>query len=415
MALRNPVSNGGTLSPAPYLRETHRTASADETLERLSPVAERIGITRVAVLTGLDRIGVPVVAVCRPCSRSLSVYQGKGVTLAGAKASGIMELIERFSAEYMRPPERIASQRVASRSFATLDPGIWPLPADAKPDAEMDIGWITGFDVMAEAEVHVPYPVVHFDRRIPGPAGSHLYVNTSTGLACGNTDAEAVLHALCEIVERDALTLWRLLPQLHQAMRRVALDTIADAANCALIAAIRAAGLHCAVFDIRSEIDVPVFVCRIVEPLEHADRTAAIVDGAGCHPNREVALIRAVTEAIQIRATSISGARNDLFRRFYAHPDPAEARRLIAEVAASDVGHPFTSIPSWRGASPAEDFAHILERLRRHLKHVVTIDLTHPETGIPAVRVLVPELEDGEEMPEYQPRERALRAYLGRR
>ncbi len=51
---------------------THRTVEPERTLERLQPTLPRIGVTRVAVITGLDVVGIPVVMVCRPNGRSLS-------------------------------------------------------------------------------------------------------------------------------------------------------------------------------------------------------------------------------------------------------------------------------------------------------------------------------------------------------
>ena len=69
------------------------------TLERLRPVLAQVGVTRVAVITGLDDVGIPVVMVCRPNGRSLSVSQGKGVDLSAAKVSGIMEAVEAWHAE----------------------------------------------------------------------------------------------------------------------------------------------------------------------------------------------------------------------------------------------------------------------------------------------------------------------------
>ena len=71
------------------------------TLARVLPMAPRMGITRFAVLTGLDVLGIPVVAATRPNSRSIAVHQGKGVTLAAAKASAVMEAVETFHAETM--------------------------------------------------------------------------------------------------------------------------------------------------------------------------------------------------------------------------------------------------------------------------------------------------------------------------
>ena len=63
-----------------------------------------MGITRIANITGLDRLGIPVVMVCRPNSRSIAVSQGKGLTLDAAKASGLMESVETFHAESITRP-----------------------------------------------------------------------------------------------------------------------------------------------------------------------------------------------------------------------------------------------------------------------------------------------------------------------
>src|SRR5918994_7932914 len=83
---------------------SHRTRVPVETLEQLLPIKHRFGITRVANVTGLDRIGLPVVLATRPNSRSVAVSQGKGTSLEAAKASAVMEAIELWHAEnFLRP------------------------------------------------------------------------------------------------------------------------------------------------------------------------------------------------------------------------------------------------------------------------------------------------------------------------
>ena len=72
-----------------HVRGTERTDTPDNTLERLRDMLPAMGITRVANVTGLDKIGIPVVMACRPNSRSLSVFQGKGVDLNAARVSGV--------------------------------------------------------------------------------------------------------------------------------------------------------------------------------------------------------------------------------------------------------------------------------------------------------------------------------------
>lgn len=413
-SLRTRFADATRDSPTRYVTGSHRSRSPEETWALLKPTAKAIGITRFANITGLDRLGIPVVMVCRPRNRSLSVYQGKGLTPIAAKVSGAMESLERLSAEYPRPPDFIGTPAEAASRAAIVAHHLWPLPVDGERGADAAIGWMRGFDLLAGEDVLVPYPVVHLDKRLPGPAGCEGFDNTSTGLAAGNIYAEAIVHGLCEVIERDALTLWRLLPDFRRTLSRIALSSIDGPALRPLLGAIEGAGLACAIFDLRSATGVPAFVCRIAEFRGEGRRPADMVDGAGCHPSREIALVRAISEAAQIRATAIAGSRNDFFRRHYRVPEVAEIDQIRASVEAPAQGRAFNAGPSAEHLSAADDLAFLLDRLQPLVRHVVAVDLARPDLGWPVVRVLVPELEDGEEMERYAPRERARRAYLGR-
>src|ERR1700722_10126568 len=94
----NPAAKG-------YKSGTHRLVSPAETLARARPLLPMMGITRIANVTGLDTIGIPVMMACRPNSRSVAVTQGKGLDLDAARASAVMESIEGYH------PERILHPR----------------------------------------------------------------------------------------------------------------------------------------------------------------------------------------------------------------------------------------------------------------------------------------------------------------
>jgi ribosomal protein S12 methylthiotransferase accessory factor len=64
---------------------THRVRTPEQTLEIITPRLADYGITRLADVTGLDDLGVPVVMAVRPLAATLSVAQGKGATLELAK------------------------------------------------------------------------------------------------------------------------------------------------------------------------------------------------------------------------------------------------------------------------------------------------------------------------------------------
>ena len=101
-----PLRFAGRVLDAPIrLRDgTHRSATLAATWRRFAPAARRAGITRIAELTGLDTLGIPVFAAIRPMGRSLSTQQGKGTTALAARVSALMESLETWSAEHVALP-----------------------------------------------------------------------------------------------------------------------------------------------------------------------------------------------------------------------------------------------------------------------------------------------------------------------
>ncbi len=90
-----------------------------------------LGITRIANITGLDSIGIPVTMVCRPNARSLAVSQGKGLDLVAAKVSGLMESVETYHAETITLPLKIATYEELRYTHTVKTTSI-SSPADAR-------------------------------------------------------------------------------------------------------------------------------------------------------------------------------------------------------------------------------------------------------------------------------------------
>jgi ribosomal protein S12 methylthiotransferase accessory factor len=271
-------------APKLYRQGTHRTISPAETIARVHPFLDAMGITRVANVTGLDRIGIPVVTVARPNSRSVAVSQGKGVTLEAAKASGIMEAVEGFHAERIEKPLRLGSRNELAGSLDLADVEGLARLLDSRFDGDVSLLWIEGFDWIAKRSVWLPYEVVHTNYTLPSIGRSGCFVESTNGLASGNHMLEAVAHGIAEVVERDATTLWNLLPDASRRNTRLDLDSIDDVSCSSLIQRLRKAGMSVGVWNITSDVGVPSFYCVIVdERLELAHSGA----GAGCHPARE--------------------------------------------------------------------------------------------------------------------------------
>ncbi len=392
-----------------YLNGTHRLVSPLESLRRVAPLMHRAGITRVANITGLDRIGVPVVSVIRPNSRSLSVSQGKGVTLDAARVSGIMEAIELHHAETIELPLMYGSKRELCARVELVETSSLAAARGSAFHDEYAIQWIESRSLFDGRPVWVPFECVHTDARIEQPAGSGCFSATSNGLASGNHPLEATSHGLCEVVERDSVTLWHLLDDAAREETRLDLATVTDPACRSIIERFERAGLGAMVWDARSEVGIACFVCTIFELGEDPELAIYTSNGSGCHPDKRVALARALTEAAQSRLTLIAGSRDDLWRRMY--DDSSRAAQWTAKMRAGFAAPPrrsFLEIESFESPTFADDLRWMIGRLGdAGIRDAFCVDLTREDFGVSVVRVIVPGLEGSDEVADYAPGARA--------
>jgi ribosomal protein S12 methylthiotransferase accessory factor len=369
---------------------THRACAPEETLARFRPLSGRLGITRVGVITGLDTIGIPVAFAVRPQSRSISVSQGKGATVAAAKASAFMEAAETFHAETILHPCRLA--RAAELAAAGHLPvwREWPRLPGSRFDEHVPIPWIEAADLAGGPPALVPHEIVSTDYTTDAAdrMGRHFETNTN-GLASGNGVQEAINHALCELIERDAVALW-MLAEGHRSAA-ITPETVDDPHCRWMLDRFSAAGIAVRLWDVTSDIGIPAYVCLL------ADMAASDTDpeiGAGCHPSPAVAAARALAEAAQARTTWIAGARDDFDPDLYAptaRRSRARAGRVWLQAAERE---DFRARRDLSTPTLAGDFALLRAALRgAGFTRILAVDLTQPEIGLPVVRVFVPGLE----------------------
>ncbi|WP_329296153.1 YcaO-like family protein [Streptomyces sp. NBC_01455] len=282
---------------------TVRARTPEETWEAVAGRLEEFGITRVADLTGLDVIGLPVWTAVRPASKTLSTSQGKGATALLAKLSAVMEAIELWHVEQPLPIAAVGpAAEVAPDCPVTALPTTAPYPADAL--ARVVCEWTPGTGLLSGAKALLPVDLVR--RRGQRPDWTpDVWRATSTGLACGNTRDEALLHALFEVVERDVL--YR--DAQAGGARRTLIDpgTVDDPLGREVIARLAAAGMALETALVDGPYGLPVCVAYL-----WSEDYPVVFAGGGCHSAPGIALTRAVTEAAQSRLAAIAGTRDDL-------------------------------------------------------------------------------------------------------
>lgn len=369
-------------------RPATRAVRPDETLARMLPVLRRIGITRIANQTGLDTLGIPVFSAMRPNSRSLAVHQGKGLTVVAARVSAIMEGAECFLAENARLPLMLA--RPGELPDA-VDPDRLPRHP-GPPPGDARLLWAAGRDLASGGVRYVPYELVHADFTLPQPPLSYRFRATTNGLASGNTAEEAALHALYEVVERDAAALWR----LRGAGRGGVDPDSVDHPDCrALLLRLHGAGVQAALWNLDSGTGLPAYLCLLVPPDEGMAGIEPEI-GSGCHADAGTALARAITEAAQARVTRIAGARDDYAPESYgaaARQERREQAKRWLDAARRSPSLPFRAGAGRTPASIQEHLDGALDGLRRRgCDETVWVDLSQPGLPFSGGRIVVPGL-----------------------
>jgi len=281
-----------------------RSTSLETTWGKICPASKDIGVTRIAEVTHLDRIGIPVWQAIRPRSRNLSVSQGKGLCDLSAKVSAVMEAFELHAAE--APPVDRSSSLGALLPVLTYDiASLAHGPHRLEPG--QDIEWSSAESLTGRGRSWVPTELLRLDftrDRLCLP----LFPASSTGLAAGLSREDAILHGLYEVVERDATL--RSPPWDKEVFAPAALAC--DPVIGSLVEKIEKAHIRLSVARLPTRIGIPCAEARLEDGEQE---TNFLGSAANLCPRR--AIVGAVLEAVQSRLTNITGSRDDIAAEEY--------------------------------------------------------------------------------------------------
>ena len=314
--------------------------------------------------------------------RGAATAYGRGLSLAAARASCAMEIVERASA-YVSVEEGGAAAddcggpvvgRIAQRKNAlplvrarlselraqgreALDPNSLPLEA---PYTDFPLHWLSAHD-SGGATVLVPAQAVFLFCNLDEPA---LFVaGGSTGLASGNTPEEAKVAALTEIAERDAEAVTP-----YSRTRCFCLRS-RDPRLQALLDDYAACGVRVQFQDLTTELGLPVYQSFVLGP------DGAVVRATGAHLCGPRAALAALTET----PWPYSPERS-------APPRPSGPG--LAGLPVRDL----EDLPDLSLPSPAAELRLLESVLEAQGRRPLYVDLTRADLDLPVVRALVPGL-----------------------
>ncbi len=349
----------------------------------LLPLCQRARITRIGDVTGLDRLGLPVVQAVRPAALSEVTALGRGLTTAEASVGAIMESLERYYAEAI-PPQRVflATAEELAIADGLFDNLVVPRSENWRTRT---IPWITGVDVATGHALPVPVELVHTCYTDPPPVHDGWFVRTTTGLACHMDARSAYLHGLLECIERDAIARAFATHGFFDRMRIAMTELGTRVDHIRSVAGSR--GISFALWHAPSPAGIPVIWCQTIETCPGEPILALPTEGYAAGPSLEAAAVSAMLEALAARAGAISGARDDQTRAHYKRSTEdvvAKARQLIL---AEGSERPMSAAPS---PTIADAGSLLNSVLAAGLGPVVAVPVGHDlETGVQCVRTVL--------------------------
>jgi YcaO-like protein with predicted kinase domain len=299
--------------------------------------------------------------------RGVQTSYGKGLNIDQARASCFMEVVERVSSFASFDSRRALHYKddlhlihasykdVIKDARQALNPNDMHLEV---PYENQPLYWVPAqrVDERGIHLTHVPAQLVFLFCNL-----DEISLTSglpSTGLASGNTIEEAKLHALLEVIERDAE---RVMPYCEEKcfLLESQLGPVADVLQRA-----RQEGIQVQFLDITTELGIPCYKAFVQGP------GGQILKGCAAHLNGRKAAVSALLEMP--------------FHASWFRPVPTPpGMRTVKE----------DTLPDYSSEHPARDLELLERTLIANGYRPIYVNLTREDVDIPVVKAIVPGLE----------------------
>ncbi len=299
---------------------------------------------------------------------------GRGLSLADARASYAMEMIERASAYVsiennhvqgltrQTPLFKARFSELKKQNTLALDPNTLPLEV---PYADAPLYWLEAEEACTKQTVLVPAQAVFLFCNLDEHS---IFMNAgSTGLATANTLAEAKVAALTEIIERDAEAV------TPYARSKCFVLRSKDELLQALLDDYKARGINVQFMDLTTEFGIPCYQAFVLNKRGEVIRAT----GAGLCGAR--AAISALTEVP------------------YAYPNGPASGPALAGLPEKFL----EDLPDYTLKSPTQNLALLEDVLIKNGHKPLYVEITQEDLEFPVVRAIIPNLELGAEFDDF--------------
>lgn len=307
-----------------------------------------------------------------------------------AMVSALLEAAELDVAERIEKSDHVARLIDLGAEAELLWHGAPRDPFAVRLDPALSRAWLAGRCLSSGRTFPVPFDLVSLDFTVRPQVDAH---GSSSGLASGNTAAEAATGAVAELLERDLMSLFDGASPVERRASEVDLCSIDHPLLERLLRRVADAGFDVRLWSMGQQLRIAAIRCAIVARVDNPSLPPTV--GSGCHPNRLFATLRAVLEAIQVHATLVAGARDDLCQHHYDDPGARKLDMILSTLSFDRGKLDWVSVPD----HAVRHQEAVLEALLRAVQARSTLPIIGIEhdsgiDGISVFRAIAPGLAD---------------------
>ena len=299
-----------------------------------------------------------------------------------------MEAIELDLAERAPPTtERITTYSALLAAGLQADPLTESVAGYFSHDYR--VRWIPARNLFTQEEVWIPSSAAYFCE----PA---LCRTSTNGLASGNDEEEALLFALYEVIERDAVArAFANQASPFESCDAIDLHTLSWRPAADIVSQLEGSTTRLHLAELHSGLAVPTYwaVLSNSDPLAQVTRFCG---GFGTHLDHQTAILRAIGEAVQSRLTVIHGSRDDIVeKKAYASELGRDAATEADALADAFRNLPVVPDPGERcyQGTLSEALRELLTLLQASgHRRMYVVSLPNPCPQIATVKVIAPTL-----------------------
>lgn len=199
---------------------------------------------------------------------------------------------------------------------------------------------------------------------------------------------------MLEVIERDA---WSIFELTKKNKKCINIDNIENPLINELLEKFKKESINIKLMDLTADIDIPTIAATADDTL--LKDPALLTLGIGTHLNPEIAVLRALTEVAQSRATQIHGTREDTSRAVLMRKAGYERMKKINkhyfEEQKNDDIIDLSDVDDKSTDSLKKDIEITTNELKmNNIDKILFKNLTRKEIGINVVRVIIPGTEN---------------------